>query len=152
DKERLMDILAHELERLDRLITDIASTSKLHTELSREKPERVSLKALIEDLLNRNKDPLQRDQDAHCPPSQPSQSHWDEAVSVAGKSICVESAIRHDIILLSIAPRLMQVFENLISNALSFSPEGGVIRIKITAQDKTVKIEICDEGKGIPLA
>ena len=46
--------------------------------------------------------------------------------------------------------RLAQVFENLLDNALSFSPEGGEIRIDLARRDKTVVVTIRDQGEGIP--
>jgi signal transduction histidine kinase len=43
-----------------------------------------------------------------------------------------------------------QVLYNLIDNAVKFSYESGVLRVKITEQDKNVAIEVYNEGKGIP--
>jgi signal transduction histidine kinase len=42
------------------------------------------------------------------------------------------------------------VLYNLIDNAVKFSYESGVLRVKITEQDKNVAIEVYNEGKGIP--
>lgn len=46
--------------------------------------------------------------------------------------------------------RLAQVFENLIANALSFSPEEGMVRINVMLQKDHVIIQVEDEGPGIP--
>ncbi len=46
--------------------------------------------------------------------------------------------------------RLTQVLVNLLSNAIKFSPDGGKIVISVEPQDKTIRFEIADDGKGIP--
>lgn len=46
--------------------------------------------------------------------------------------------------------KLIQVFTNLISNAVKFSPDGGKVTIRIRREDKHVSIAIKDEGLGIP--
>jgi two-component system sensor histidine kinase ChvG len=46
--------------------------------------------------------------------------------------------------------RLAQVFENLISNALSFSPKQGLISIKLKQEGLSVFVHVDDEGPGIP--
>ena len=46
--------------------------------------------------------------------------------------------------------RLVQVFRNLIGNAISFSPPGGVIAIKARREGGYVIVELEDEGPGIP--
>ena len=48
------------------------------------------------------------------------------------------------------AQRMEQVFDNLISNALKFSPDGGVINITLRRKDDTVQAEISDTGIGMP--
>ena len=50
------------------------------------------------------------------------------------------------------ANRLEQVFQNLISNAIKYSPAGGAITIKIAMQDARARITVSDEGLGIPAA
>ena len=46
--------------------------------------------------------------------------------------------------------RLVQVFENLITNAVSFSPPGGKVLVEMTLRDDRVLIAISDQGPGIP--
>ena len=46
--------------------------------------------------------------------------------------------------------RITQVFNNLVSNAIKYSPSGGVIRISGTIQDDYVNVSIADPGIGIP--
>ena len=46
--------------------------------------------------------------------------------------------------------RLLQVFENLLDNAASFSPQGGEIRIALETRETVAAISIHDQGPGIP--
>jgi two-component system sensor histidine kinase ChvG len=46
--------------------------------------------------------------------------------------------------------RLIQVFENVLDNAVSFSPPGGVVRVEILGDERDVQVRVADEGPGIP--
>jgi GAF domain-containing protein len=46
--------------------------------------------------------------------------------------------------------RLVQVFDNLIGNAIKFSPDGGVVQIRIRDQGDSWQVEVEDQGIGIP--
>nr|WP_249198172.1 stimulus-sensing domain-containing protein [Gluconobacter kondonii] len=137
-RERLMGIINSDVKRLDRLITDISDASRIDAELSRVRPEPVSVVALLAILAEmhqttrRENDPVLRldvrDQD---PPL---------------KALAVED-------------RLVQVLRNLIGNAVSFSPPKGIIALHASARDiagsgpgtgSVVEITITDQGPGIP--
>jgi two-component system sensor histidine kinase ChvG len=46
--------------------------------------------------------------------------------------------------------RLVQVFQNLIANAISFSPPGGTVRLRALRAGSAVEVTIEDDGPGIP--
>lgn len=128
---RLMDIIQHDVKRLDRLISDISDASRLDAELAREDSGPVDLDDLLRATVSLYND-----------------IHLDDLPEV---SLEIERApgtypyriIGHD-------SRLHQVMVNLIENAISFSPPRG--RVAITARRRGTNIEILieDEGPGIP--
>ena len=131
-RKKLMDIIQHDVQRLDRLISDISNASRLDAELSRVELEPVDLSALLHQLTDAYSKPLKRAQgenDSNIFLSLPEGS----AISVMGNK-----------------DRLSQVIGNLISNAMSFSPEDGMVTVRVTPKEKTVLIEVEDEGKGVP--
>jgi signal transduction histidine kinase len=48
--------------------------------------------------------------------------------------------------------RLRQVIGNLISNAIKYSPQGGVVEVSADQENGAVRVEVRDEGMGIPLS
>ncbi len=55
-RERLMEIIQHDVRRLDRLITDISDASRLDAELAREDAGKVDLKKFVSDLVAATRD------------------------------------------------------------------------------------------------
>ncbi len=133
-KEKLLDIIHHDIERLDRLITDISKASRLDAELSRDSMEKVKPAEIISSLINAYKKPLER---------------IDDSRNIDNIRLIIDSKSRNSTILAN-EVRLTQIFENLISNALSFSPEDGIVTIRIDSNDNDVIISVEDEGIGIP--
>lgn len=142
DKEKLMRIIIHDLERLDRLISDISSASRLDAELSRKELQRVNLKHLLNDFVDAYKDPLER--------SKSDGKRWENSVYINNIRIDLQADSKGDIHVLGLDTRLTQVFENLITNAVSFSPPGGVVKIQVIRAARQVIIHIDDQGPGIP--
>jgi two-component system, OmpR family, sensor histidine kinase ChvG len=128
-RQQLLDIIGNDVHRLDRLITDIADVSRLDAQLSRSKFELVDMRKLIESLVTARaqRDPTMR-------------FRFELAAPPLGQAV-----VRGD------EARLARVFENLIDNALSFSPAGTPIRIGIDAKDP-VTVWIEDDGPGVPPA
>lgn len=146
DQEKLMKIVLHDIERLDRLISDISSASRLDAELSREVFEKVNLREGLQDLMEIYKAPLERrkkDDQLHG-------KSWNDTAVKDGVEIRLQSAAHNDIFVWGLEGRLHQVFQNLLANALSFSPKGGHVDINVFEQGERVFITISDEGPGIP--
>lgn len=132
-RNRLMEIIQHDVRRLDRLITDISDASRLDAELARDDAAKVDLKKLVGDLVSisaeggRHKKPVGIEfKVAKLPPG-------------AKGYYC----IGHDL-------RIGQVVTNLIENARSFVPdERGLITINLSRSGKFNIITIDDNGPGI---
>jgi two-component system sensor histidine kinase ChvG len=127
-QRRLMALVLEDIQRIDRLISDIASASRLDAELARAEPAPVDLAKLLDALVE-----VQR---ATGDPDQP--------------ALSLEADARVGLVIAGIEDRLVQVFRNLIANALSFSPPGGTIRVVAVRIGPTVRVSIEDEGPGVP--
>jgi two-component system sensor histidine kinase ChvG len=141
-RKRLMDIIHHDVQRLDRLISDISSASRLDAELTREEMQDVNLASLLYRLRDAYKKPMHRagngndDQDGK---------------EDDGDKIIVQIPAAMDSTVSGNEDRLGQVFGNLISNALSFSPEGEKVYIKVEkGDDDIIIVKVEDSGPGIP--
>ena len=127
-RRQLAAIAAHDVLRIDRLVTEIADASRIDAELSRTIFEPVDLSALVEALAEARR---QRGVNGDCVLK----------VTRAGPGPWL---VPGD------APRLERVLENLLDNAVSFSPPGGAIDVALTRDDEQVVIAVSDQGPGIP--
>ena len=126
---RLMAIIQDDVRRLDRLISDIAASSRLDAELARAAPAPTDLGRLLQALVEVHKAP---------------------AGEGAGPQLLLDLPPGAPIVVPGIEDRLVQVFRNLIANAVSFSPPGGTIRLGLARRGDRVMVSIEDEGPGIP--
>jgi two-component system sensor histidine kinase ChvG len=136
DREKLMGIIQHDVLRLDRLISDISNASRLDAELSREEMTPVDIKGLLERLIDAHKKPLERASKA--------------STEAESENIALDAPQGLPIYGRGNEGRLAQVFENLISNALSFSPADKQVHIKITDTARDITVTIENEGPQIP--
>ncbi|WEJ33058.1 sensor histidine kinase [Devosia sp. SD17-2] len=128
DKERLNAIIQHDIKRLDRLITDISSASRLDAELAREGAEKVDVEKLAEAMVSIQKDIASN-----------------RSVNV----VMGKRAGRGSTTINGHESRLAQVFANLIDNAVSFSPTGGTVTVSVATEADTIIVSVSDEGPGI---
>lgn len=133
-RKRLLDVIQHDVRRLDRLITDISDASRLDAELAREHIDRVDMKVLLTNLVaaarevRRNKVGTEIVFKVGKPPA------GRKGFTVAG----------HDL-------RLGQVISNLIENARSFVPEDtGCIVVTLAGDGARLRVLVEDNGPGIP--
>lgn len=125
-KEKLLAILSNDVQRMDRLIRDISHVSRLDAELSRSGSEEINLVEMLSALAT------SRNQVAAGGPT------------IDLKAEAARVAVR------AVPSRLVQVFENLIGNALSFSSAGEQVTVRVEALGTHAVVTVEDQGPGIP--
>jgi two-component system, OmpR family, sensor histidine kinase ChvG len=130
-RERLMEIIKHDVKRLDRLISDISDASRLDAELAREDAKPVDMAELLRTTVSLFND-----------------IHRDDTPEVVLDIAYAPGAwpyrvVGHD-------SRLSQVIVNLLDNAISFSPPGGRVAVLARRVGNEIQIAVDDEGPGIP--
>jgi len=126
-RKQMLDLVRDDIHRLDRLVVDVAETSRLDAELSRARFEPVDLGQLIEAML-----PM-----------------WEDR-STDGAVVAFARPRAGSAIVLGDESRLARLIDNLVDNALSFSPPGGVVQVAATRIDDKVVLSVQDEGPGVP--
>ena len=139
-QKRLMSIILDDVQRLDRLISDISGASRLDAELSRAESAPVDLRHLLHTLVEAQR--------ATAP--------------AGGPRFRLEIEGDGDLTVTGMEDRLGQVLRNLISNAITFSPPDGeiVLGARVETGEDTgddargggpwVVLTVSDEGPGIP--
>jgi two-component system sensor histidine kinase ChvG len=128
-RERLLGILKNDVQRLDRLVTDISNASRLDAELSRDAPRPIDLGRLVGDIVALYQ--------ATAKPGEVG-VRFDgptgvEPVMVQGRE-----------------GSLGQIFRNLIDNGRSFSPPGGEVVVALARAKGRAIATVSDSGPGIP--
>ncbi len=135
-RKRLLHVLQNDVQRMNRLITDIAISSRLDANLARARAEPVDIGLLLKDIIATYKPAASAGAKPKPPP------------------IKLEGVPSEPIIVYGAESALARVFRNLIDNALSFSPKGGVVRITLEQDETTtppnLRIIVDDNGPGIP--
>ncbi|SFR56914.1 two-component system, OmpR family, sensor histidine kinase ChvG [Yoonia tamlensis] len=126
-RQRLMEIIEHDVKRLDRLVSDISNASRLDSELVKEEEQAFDLIKMLGNII----DFLGKD--------------------ASSKGIeFVADLPNEEIHVRGLEGRLAQVFVNLITNAVSFCENGDAIRIWARKRDNRVLVVVEDTGPGIP--
>lgn len=127
ERDRLLEIVNDDVKRLNRLLSEIADSSKIDSELSRIEGEPVDLGSMMRTIL-----------EVHRATSAADSAKLDFHVHGDGPFIVT-----------GVEDRLVQVLRNLLSNAQSFSPPGGVITLTLRREGGMVRIEVEDQGPGV---
>ena len=130
-KERLMEIIKHDVKRLDRLISDISDASRLDAELAREDAKTVDMAELLRTTVSLFNDIHREDTPEVVLDIAYAPGAWPYRV------------MGHD-------SRLSQVIVNLLDNAISFSTPGGRVAVLARRIGHEIQIAVEDEGPGIP--
>ncbi len=126
-REKLLTIIQEDVGRLDRLITDISDASRIDAELSRAEATPLDLGGMLATLV-----------DVHG------------TTRENAPTLRLDLIDTGDLVVIGIEDRLVQVFRNLIANAVTFSPPRGEIRLTLRRDNGAIEITIDDDGPGIP--
>ncbi|MFK7943621.1 MAG: stimulus-sensing domain-containing protein [Paracoccaceae bacterium] len=127
-RQKLLDVIQNDVQRMDRLVTDISNASRLDAELVRERMEPLDVADLIVML-------------AEVTAGQGAERDVKVVTNLPPQKLIVQG----------LEGRLAQVIANLLGNALSFSPDGSTITVTgYLSKDGFVRVEVADEGPGIP--
>lgn len=128
DRRRFVAVVDQEVARMERLLSGVREISTIDASLVREAPQRVDLGALLTRIVD-------------------------------GFRLREGSRVRIDLQLAdgplfvdASEDRLTQVFENILDNAVSFSPPGGPVSVSAAPEDGEIVTRIADAGPGIPEA
>ncbi|MEO0391296.1 MAG: HAMP domain-containing sensor histidine kinase, partial [Pseudomonadota bacterium] len=126
-RDKLLDVIDHDVRRLDRLVSDISNASRLDSELVKEEEEPFNLLQMLENL---------------------GQYLGEDAKS---KGIdFITDLPKYPIEVHGLEARLAQVFVNLITNAISFCEDGDAIRVWARKKENRILVVVEDTGPGIP--
>ncbi len=130
-RAELTQIAAHDVRRIDRLVTEIAAASRVEAEISRATLERVDLAELFANIIR---------------------SREDRGMN-GGRRIALDTGGNGGggarVRVMGVPTQLERVAENLLDNAVSFSPPDGTVQVTIRAAGRRIVTEVSDEGPGI---
>jgi two-component system sensor histidine kinase ChvG len=128
ERLKLINILSHDVQRIERLITDYSQILKDEVALSKEKFKKIDLIPIIKSVVDDYNNIYQ---------------------AKRGINICFLNDGNKSYVINGIENRIEQIIANLLDNAISFSDDNKNIDIKISKNlEKQIVINILDEGPG----
>ena len=131
ERRHLVEQIQNELNRLNRLITDVSNASRLDAELARQEMRPVDITTVLRGVVTIFRDILGDDQ---------------RQIRLVIEDAPLEGAY----IVSGDEGRIGQVLTNLVDNAISFSPKTGTITVRARSTPPHMEIYVEDEGPGIP--
>ena len=125
---QLIEVVRSDVARLDRLIVDIAEASRLDAELSRARFEPVDLGRLVESMMD----------------------VWRERATERQVGLAFARPRAGTAMIMGEESRLARAIDNVVDNAISFSPPGSLIEIGAAHAGGEVLLTVEDEGPGVP--
>ena len=130
ESEKLLKIINHDVERIERLITDYSQMLKDEASLSREKMSKINLIEIINNVVEDFKQDL---------------NNQNKNIEI---NIKEKISSKNGKYILGIENRLEQVIANLLDNSISFSQNNQKIEISVEETTKNLVMKVKDEGPG----
>ena len=127
-RKQLLDVVRQDVVRLDRLIGDVSEAARTDAELARARFEPVDLGPLIEQLV----------------------SGWEQRRETGTVRLAFARPRRASTIVVGEPGRLARAIDNIIDNAISFSPPDGLVELAAIHVGDEILIRVDDEGPGVP--
>ena len=126
NKEILIQNMKKDIERMNRLISDISNFTKIKAEIETEKFNYINISSFILEIIDQY------------------------SVNKKNIKIISENNLSNETILAN-QSKLSQVFYNLIDNSISISEKDKKILIVLESEKENLYIKVYDQGKGIPI-
>ena len=127
-KNKLIKIVAHDVERIERLITDYSQMLKDEAAISAEKMVKLDLKNILNSVVDDFNNIYN---------------------SKRGISFKLTSNGSENYYILGIENRIEQIVANLLDNSVSFSDDNKEIKVTLNSDNKSnIKLNVVDEGRG----
>jgi two-component system sensor histidine kinase ChvG len=126
-REKLLDVVEHDVRRLDRLVSDISNASRLDSELVKEEEEEFNLLKTLSNLCQ----------------------YLSQQAGEKGVDFIIDLP-SEPVVIHGLEARLAQVFVNLVTNAISFCEDGDAVRVWARRRENRVLVVVEDTGPGIP--
>lgn len=126
DHRHSLEIIDRNVDRLGRLVADLLDISRLQNDNLRLYQEDADVSLLVTTIVEDQRDPAEE------------------------SGIDLEVSAQEPVVMRVDPQRLRQAVENLVTNAIKFTPKGGVVAVRTQADEDTLRIEVSDNGIGIP--
>jgi len=128
-RSKLIDILNHDVQRIERLITDYSQILKDEVALSKEKMKKINLELIVRSVVDDFNNIYEAKRGI--------------------KIILNNSSNQEEYLINGIENRIEQIIANLLDNSISFSDDNKKILVEISRKEKeTITLKVIDEGKG----
>ena len=129
-RSKLLKIISHDVQRIERLITDYSQMLKDEAAFSREKMKKIDVISIVKSVIDDfNNNLLNSDKNIRIKFDTTSDNKTKPNI-------------------LGVGSRVEQILANLLDNSISFSPPNSEIKVLVKSEDNTVKLAVEDQGPG----
>ena len=126
EQKKFLDLILNDISRIENIITDYSSMIKDEVNLYKSQSNVFNIRELLDELIHNYKE------------------------NVSNKlNIKFFANENQNLLVNGQKSFLYQAFDNIIMNAASFSPSGGIIEIVLSSTENYLSVSISDEGPGI---
>ena len=127
-RDKLINIVSHDVERIERLITDYSQMLKDEAAMTSEKMRKLDLETIVKSVVD---------------------DYNNLYNSKRGISISLKTNGSKDYIILGIENRIEQIIANLLDNSISFSQDNQEIQVELSEiENGKINLNVIDEGEG----